>query len=116
MNLTAAANAEIYSPLELGSQITAKPKTVKRVGFIGLGAMGFGMATSLLKSNFCVLGFDVIPPFHLLLHCVLKKIPLQVMIYVLSFGWQVYKPTLSRFSNAGGLVGESPAEVSKGNS
>lgn len=83
VNLTAAANAEIYSPLELGSQITAKPKTVKRVGFIGLGAMGFGMATSLLKSNFCVLGFDV------------------------------YKPTLSRFSNAGGLVGESPAEVSK---
>ncbi|RVW52702.1 L-threonate dehydrogenase [Vitis vinifera] len=83
VNLTAAANAEIYSPLELGSQITAKPKTVKRVGFIGLGAMGFGMATSLLKSNFCVLGFDV------------------------------YKPTLSRFANAGGLVGESPAEVSK---
>lgn len=38
------------------------------------------------------------------------------MIYVLSFGWQVYKPTLSRFANAGGLVGESPAEVSKGNS
>lgn len=73
VNITAAANAEIYSPLELGNQITGKAKAVKRVGFIGLGAMGFGMASSLLKSNFCVIGFDVIYTFHFLLHCVLNK-------------------------------------------
>lgn len=29
-------------------------------------------------------------------------------------GWQVYKPTLTRFANAGGLIGNSPAETSKG--
>lgn len=28
---------------------------------------------------------------------------------------QVYKPTLTRFANAGGLIGNSPAEVCKGN-
>lgn len=28
---------------------------------------------------------------------------------------QVYKPTLTRFAEAGGLVGNSPAEVSQGN-
>lgn len=72
VNLTAAANAEIYNPLELGNQIIPKSNTVKRIGFIGLGAMGFGMATSLLKANFCVLGYDVIHPFHLLLHFVLN--------------------------------------------
>ena len=73
VNLTAAANADIYNPQELGNQIKTKSNTVKRIGFIGLGAMGFGMATSLLKSNYCVLGFDVIHPFHLLLHIVLNK-------------------------------------------
>jgi 3-hydroxyacyl-CoA dehydrogenase len=34
-------------------------KAVKRVGFIGLGAMGFGMASHLLKSGFSVTAFDV---------------------------------------------------------
>nr|DAD32132.1 TPA_asm: hypothetical protein HUJ06_010983 [Nelumbo nucifera] len=86
VSITDASNAESYSPQQLASQITASSKAVKRVGFIGLGAMGFGMATNLLRSEFCVLGFDV------------------------------YKPTLSRFLDAGGLVGNSPAEVSKGNS
>lgn len=28
---------------------------------------------------------------------------------------QVYKPTLTRFVEAGGLIGNSPAEVCKGN-
>lgn len=31
------------------------------VGFIGLGAMGFGMASHLVKSGFQVTGFDVVP-------------------------------------------------------
>ncbi|OMP07890.1 Ketose-bisphosphate aldolase, class-II [Corchorus olitorius] len=84
VNVTDAANAEIYSPEQLASQITAKSNTVNRVGFIGLGAMGFGMATHLVKSNFSVTGYDV------------------------------YKPTLTRFENAGGLIGTSPADVSKG--
>lgn len=59
VNTADAANAERYNPEELATQITAKSKTVSRVGFIGLGAMGFGMATYLVKSNFCVLGYDV---------------------------------------------------------
>ncbi|KAI3454942.1 hypothetical protein Pfo_011605 [Paulownia fortunei] len=78
-----AANAKAYNPEELAGQLSTKSRTVKRIGFIGLGAMGFGMATQLLKSNFTVLGYDV------------------------------YKPTLSRFENEGGIAGRSPAEVSK---
>lgn len=31
----------------------------RRVGFVGLGAMGFGMAIHLLKENYKVKGFDV---------------------------------------------------------
>ena len=65
VNTTDAANAELYSPEQLASQIIAKSKTVNRVGFIGLGAMGFGMATHLVKSNFCVLGYDVSPNYCL---------------------------------------------------
>lgn len=55
-----AANAEIYSPQQLAIQNAVKSSTVNRIGFIGLGAMGFGMATHLLKSNYCVIGYDVI--------------------------------------------------------
>lgn len=83
VNITDAANAEKYKPEELANHVVSKSQTVRRVGFIGLGAMGFGMATHLLKSNFIVTGYDV------------------------------YKPTLSRFENLGGLIGYSPAEVSK---
>ncbi|XP_059643268.1 uncharacterized protein LOC132285119 [Cornus florida] len=83
VNIMDAANAEPYYPEELAKQITATPTPVNRIGFIGLGAMGFGMATHLLKSNFCVIAYDV------------------------------YKPTLSRFASAGGLIGSSPSEVSK---
>ncbi|KAB5524318.1 hypothetical protein DKX38_022067 [Salix brachista] len=82
-NIQDAASAELYEPEQLARQIIAKSTVVKRIGFIGLGAMGFGMATHLLKSNFCVVGYDV------------------------------YKPTLTRFVNAGGLIGNSPAETSK---
>ncbi|CAA0840661.1 ketose-bisphosphate aldolase class-II family protein [Striga hermonthica] len=83
VNILEAANAKTYNPEELASQLSTSSKTVKRIGFIGLGAMGFGMATHLLKSNFVVLGYDV------------------------------YKPTLSRFEKEGGIAGNSPADVSK---
>ncbi|GMQ11552.1 hypothetical protein CsSME_00054150 [Camellia sinensis var. sinensis] len=83
VNITNAVNAETYSPEELANQITTESKSVNRIGFIGLGAMGFGMATHLLRSNFCVIAYDV------------------------------YKPTLSQFANEGGLIGSSPAGVSK---
>lgn len=59
VNIIDAANAKRYNPEELAKQLSAKSKTVKRIGFIGLGAMGFGMATHLLKSNFTILGYDV---------------------------------------------------------
>lgn len=37
--------------------------SAERLGFIGLGAMGFGMACNLLsKPNYTVTGFDVYPP------------------------------------------------------
>ena len=36
---------------------TPKPS----VGWVGLGAMGFGMATHLIKQGFVVKGFDVFP-------------------------------------------------------
>ncbi|CAE5957835.1 unnamed protein product [Arabidopsis arenosa] len=78
-----AANRELYKPEDLAKEITSQAKPVNRVGFIGLGAMGFGMAAHLLKSNFSVRGYDV------------------------------YKPTLVRFENAGGLAANSPAEVTK---
>ncbi|CAI9299752.1 unnamed protein product [Lactuca saligna] len=78
-----AADAETYNPEQLAKEIGTKSQRPNKIGFIGLGAMGFGMATHLVKSNFCVQGYDV------------------------------YKPTLSRFEKAGGLIGSSPAEVSK---
>ncbi|XP_057447051.1 uncharacterized protein LOC130738886 [Lotus japonicus] len=84
VKISDAATADAYNPEQLASEFTTDSKTVRRIGFIGLGAMGFGMATHLVKSNFCVVGYDV------------------------------YEPTLVRFANAGGLVGNSPAEVSKG--
>lgn len=31
------------------------------IGFVGLGAMGFGMATHLVKQGYSVHGFDVFP-------------------------------------------------------
>lgn len=31
------------------------------IGFVGLGAMGFGMATNLVKQGYSVTGYDVFP-------------------------------------------------------
>ncbi|KAK3006665.1 hypothetical protein RJ639_017837, partial [Escallonia herrerae] len=58
VNITEAANLEPYNPELLAKKITAKSNSVSQIGFIGLGAMGFGMATHLLRSNFCVHGYD----------------------------------------------------------
>lgn len=51
------------------------------VSFIGLGAMGFGMATHLIKQGYTVTGFDV------------------------------WAPTLKKFEAAGGLSATTPAEA-----
>ncbi|KAI0842411.1 NAD binding domain of 6-phosphogluconate dehydrogenase-domain-containing protein [Hypoxylon sp. FL0890] len=53
------------------------------ISFIGLGAMGFGMATNLVKRGYRVTGFDV---------------------------WQ---PTLEKFQAAGGSIATTPAETVK---
>ncbi|KAF4120413.1 3-hydroxyisobutyrate dehydrogenase [Geosmithia morbida] len=54
------------------------------ISFIGLGAMGFGMATNLIKQGYSVTGFDV------------------------------YAPTLERFTQAGGKSATTPAEATAG--
>uniref|UniRef100_L2G748 Acting on the ch-oh group of nad or nadp as acceptor n=1 Tax=Colletotrichum fructicola (strain Nara gc5) TaxID=1213859 RepID=L2G748_COLFN len=59
---------------------SAKPSTA----FIGLGAMGFGMANNLIREGYPVTGFDV------------------------------WAPTLEKFKQAGGLTATSPAEAVAG--
>ncbi|KAH9994370.1 NAD binding domain of 6-phosphogluconate dehydrogenase-domain-containing protein [Xylariaceae sp. FL0662B] len=59
-------------------------ETKPHISFIGLGAMGFGMATNLVKLGYQVTGFDVWPP------------------------------TLERFKAAGGDIATTPAETVKG--
>lgn len=54
------------------------------IAFIGLGAMGFGMATHLVKQGYAVTGFDV------------------------------WGPTLERFAAAGGLTATTPAAAVAG--
>lgn len=60
--------------------MTAKPD----VAFIGLGAMGFGMATNLVKKGYAVTGFDV------------------------------WRPTLEKFAAAGGQTATTPAAAVQG--
>ncbi|PGH05856.1 hypothetical protein AJ79_06698 [Helicocarpus griseus UAMH5409] len=55
------------------------------IGFVGLGLMGFGMATNLVKSGYVVKGFDV------------------------------WGPTLDRFKAAGGQTASSPGDAASGN-
>lgn len=59
---------------------TSKPS----ISFIGLGAMGFGMATHLIKEGYPVTGFDV------------------------------WAPTLERFAQAGGQTSTTPSETVQG--
>ena len=54
-----------------------------KIAFLGLGAMGFGMATNLVKTGHSVIGFDV------------------------------WAPTLERFIAAGGKTATTPREVVK---
>ncbi|KAI1866679.1 uncharacterized protein JN550_007532 [Neoarthrinium moseri] len=54
------------------------------IAFIGLGAMGFGMATNLVKQGYSVTGFDV------------------------------WAPTLEKFKAAGGLTATTPSDAVKG--
>lgn len=83
VNIKDAANEASYNPEQLADKVAMSSHVINRIGFIGLGAMGFGMATHLLRSGFCVLAYDV------------------------------YEPTLSSFAELGGFVGGSPREVSK---
>ncbi|VAI84946.1 unnamed protein product [Triticum turgidum subsp. durum] len=83
VNIIDAASQQIYDASELADQLVMASKAAKRIGFIGLGAMGFGMASHLLKSGFSVTAYDV------------------------------YKPTLARFAALGGLTKDSPEEVSR---
>lgn len=45
----------------IAHQITGKGNLLKKIYFIDLGAMGFGMTSHLVKLNFCLVGYDVIP-------------------------------------------------------
>ncbi|KAF3766713.1 hypothetical protein M406DRAFT_53284 [Cryphonectria parasitica EP155] len=58
--------------------------TKPAVSFLGLGAMGFGMATHLVQEGYPVTGFDV------------------------------WAPTLERFTQAGGSTASTPAEAVQG--
>uniref|UniRef100_A0A0A9CYS1 6-phosphogluconate dehydrogenase NADP-binding domain-containing protein n=1 Tax=Arundo donax TaxID=35708 RepID=A0A0A9CYS1_ARUDO len=78
-----AASQQIYDASKLADQLVMESKTAKQIGFIGLGAMGFGMASHLLKSGFSVVAYDV------------------------------YKPTMARFADLGGSTKSSPEEVAK---
>lgn len=40
---------------------TVTPNEIKKIGFIGLGAMGMGMAMCLVKAGFHVSGYDISP-------------------------------------------------------
>ncbi|KAL7268307.1 hypothetical protein RUND412_009074 [Rhizina undulata] len=62
------------------SAATVTPK----VGFVGLGAMGFGMATHLVHSGYHVHGYDV------------------------------YPPSAERFKTAGGTIAASPRDAAEG--
>jgi len=68
-----AAKADAYKPEKLASEVITASESRKRVAFIGLGAMGFGMATQLVKSNFSVFGYDVISLYRILTYIALNK-------------------------------------------
>jgi 3-hydroxyisobutyrate dehydrogenase-like beta-hydroxyacid dehydrogenase len=53
--MSIASHSETLTP-------SRNPFNISKVGFVGLGAMGVGMATSLVKAGFNVCGFDVYEP------------------------------------------------------
>ena len=50
-----AGKSEVLTP-------SVTPLEISKIGFVGLGAMGIGMATSLVKGGFDVSGYDVYDP------------------------------------------------------
>lgn len=60
------------------------PTSTSTIGFVGLGAMGFGMATHLLSCGYKVKGFDI------------------------------YEPLLKKFETRGGIAVSSPMEAAQG--
>jgi 3-hydroxyisobutyrate dehydrogenase len=60
------------------------PAPTNTVAFVGLGAMGFGMASHLVNSGYQVIGFDV------------------------------YEPSRARFRGAGGRIANSPRDAARG--
>lgn len=61
-----------------------QPAPLSTVAFVGLGAMGFGMAAHLVKTGYKVVGFDV------------------------------HEPTRARFKEAGGKISHSAREAARG--
>lgn len=59
VNIRDMANQPSYDACKLADQLATPLKIVNRVGFIGLGAMGFGMAAHLLRSGFSITAYDV---------------------------------------------------------
>lgn len=62
----------------------SKDNAMTSIGFIGLGAMGFGMACNLSDK----------PRYHVI-------------------GYDAFAPSTQRFADRGGLVGESPSAVAQ---
>lgn len=60
------------------------PVPSSTVAFVGLGAMGFGMASHLVNSGYQVVGFDV------------------------------YEPSRARFKEAGGMIADSLRDAARG--
>ena len=59
VKVIAAAKYDHETFSQKAENIVKEAPSVQHVGFIGLGAMGFGMASTLLREKFIVCGFDV---------------------------------------------------------
>lgn len=55
-------NSHHIPPEQKDTKTDLTPATISKIGFIGLGAMGHGMAASLLRAGYSVRGFDVYGP------------------------------------------------------
>lgn len=55
-------NSRHMPPEEKETTTNLTPAQISKIGFIGLGAMGHGMAASLLRAGYSVRGFDVHEP------------------------------------------------------
>ena len=75
MSVRQTLEQEIYG--KMNSKISST------IAFVGLGAMGFGMASHLVKVGYRVMGFDV------------------------------YEPTRARFLKAGGRIAQSPRDAAR---